>query len=271
MNNSTWQVVLITGASSGIGRECAEYLARRGHRVYGTSRWPEIRTSGVPLLTMDVRDDGSVHRVVAELVAREGRLDVLVNNAGIGIAGAVEETSIDEARAQFETNFFGVLRVCKAVLPTMRRQAAGLIVNVSSLAGLIAIPFQGLYSASKYAIEAMTEALRMEVAAFGVRVALLEPGDFRTEFTANRVKTRESLESGIYRQSFDKALAVVEKEELNGQRPVRVAKAVERIMRRRSPALRYSVGPIFERLVPTLKKILPPRSYQLLMMKHFGL
>src|SRR5215470_2155720 len=151
MPDQPGQVVLITGASSGIGAACATYLHARGYRVYGTSRRPsEVPAPAFPLLAMDVDDDASVRHGVAQVLAMAGRVDVAVNNAGIAIAGAVEETSDDEARAQLETNLFGVLRVCRAVLPIMRQQGGGTIVNISSVAGALGIPFQGLYSASKF-------------------------------------------------------------------------------------------------------------------------
>jgi NAD(P)-dependent dehydrogenase (short-subunit alcohol dehydrogenase family) len=188
-------VVLVTGASSGIGKACAERLFARGCRVYGTSRQApralaQVRTSDLaPMLRMiplDVTSDASVDAAVGVVVACEGRIDAVVNNAGFGVAGAAELTTIEEAREQFETNFFGTVRVCRAVLPVMRQQGSGRILNVSSIAGRIGIPFQAFYSASKFAIEGFSEALRMEVAPFGVKVVLIEPGDFRTGFTAAR-------------------------------------------------------------------------------------
>ncbi len=185
------RVVLVTGASSGIGRACAEFLAGRGYRVYGGSR-RLVAGSVVESISMDVGDDASVHAAVSTILAREGRIDILVNNAGIAIAGAVEDTSVEEARDQFDVNFFGVLRVCRAVLPAMREQGAGYIVNIGSIGGLIAIPFQGFYSASKFALEGLSESLRLEVRQFGVHVVLIEPGDHRTGLTDNRRRTAES-------------------------------------------------------------------------------
>ena len=146
------KVLLITGASSGIGKICAEYLHGRGYKVYGASRTPPSGI-GYPHIRMDVNDDGSVIAGMGEVVDKEGRIDVVVNCAGFGIAGSVEDTSLDEAKAQFETNFFGVLRVCKAVLPSMRRAGSGLIINISSIAGVVSLPFQGFYSAGKFALE----------------------------------------------------------------------------------------------------------------------
>src|SRR5580700_9890414 len=152
MAASQKRVVLVTGASSGIGRACAELLAARGYRVDGASRRPVSRALVEPV-SMDVRDDASVRDAVEGVMAREGRIDIVVNNAGIAIAGAVEDTSIEEAIEQFDVNFFGVLRVCRAVLPHMRERRSGYIVNIGSIGGLVAIPFQGLYSASKFALK----------------------------------------------------------------------------------------------------------------------
>jgi NAD(P)-dependent dehydrogenase (short-subunit alcohol dehydrogenase family) len=190
--------VLITGASSGIGKACAEYLFMRRCRVYGTSRrTPHVEPRSTPpeavplfqTIPLDITSDESVEKAVSLVLESEGRIDAVVNNAGFGLAGAVESTSIAEAREQFETNFFGTMRVCRAVLPAMRRQGHGHILNVSSVAGQIGIPFQGIYSATKFAVEGLTEALRLEVAPFGIRVVLIEPGDFHTGFTANRRRT----------------------------------------------------------------------------------
>ena len=266
------KVVLITGASSGIGKSCAEYLAGRGMTVYGASRSLQNSDMGAyHTLRMDVTDDASVRHGVQQILERHGRIDVVINCAGYGIAGAVEETDPQEAIAQFNTNFFGVHRICRAVLPMMRQSRSGVIINVSSLAGLLAVPFQAFYSASKFAMEGMTEALRMEVRPFGIRVALIEPGDFKSEFPANRVNTADSLKSGVYRELLERCVGVMREEEKNGKVPVPVARLAERIINDPSPRLRYTVGPFGERLGPKLKSILPHRIYEYLFMKHYKL
>jgi len=157
------------------------------------------------------------------------------------------------------------------VLPLMRQQRSGVIINVSSLAGLLAVPFQAFYSASKFAMEGMTEALRMEVRPFGIRVALIEPGDFKSEFPANRVNTADSLKSEVYRELLERCVGVMREEEKNGKVPYPVARLVERIINDPSPRLRYTVGPFGERLGPKLKSILPYRVYEYLFMKHYKL
>lgn len=266
------QVVLITGASSGIGLMCAQHLQALGHTVYGASRRAgQTAVAGVRPLAMDVNDDASVQDGIERIVAEQGRLDVVVNCAGFGIAGAVENTSIDEAKQQFETNFFGTLRVCQQALPVLRRQKHGLIVNVSSLGGLVAIPFQGLYSASKFAVEGMTEALRMEVAPFGVKVVLIAPGDFATGFTAQRVRTAHALTDPTYQRAFTTAVAIMERDEQNGPSPERIAVLLARILATPNPRLRYSVGRTDQRLGVRLKAFLPQGLYERLVKQTYGL
>jgi NAD(P)-dependent dehydrogenase (short-subunit alcohol dehydrogenase family) len=264
-------VILITGASSGIGKACAEFLHQQGERVYGTSRRapcavglhavPEARRPAFDLIPLDVTSDQSVERAIGIVAAREGRIDAVVNNAGFGLAGSVETTTIEEAREQFETNFFGTMRVCRAVLPIMRQQGHGHILNVSSIAGRIGIPFQALYGASKFAVEGFTEALRMEVAPFGIRVVLVEPGDFHTGFTASRRMTHGSA-SGPYAARQARAIAVMEHDKMHGATPESVGRLVHRILTNRSPALRYTVGPASETLALALKRLAPSRLFE---------
>ena len=266
------QVVLIAGASTGIGRVCAEYLAQKGMAVYGASRSLKAgNQSGFTALHMDVTDDNSVRQGIQQIVNEQGRLDVVVNCAGYGIAGAVEETSPEEAMAQFDTNFFGTHRVCRAVLPIMRKQKSGVIINISSLAGLLAVPFQSFYSASKFAMEGMTEALRMELRPFGIRVVLIEPGDFKTDFPVNRTSSADSQKSDVYRDALERSVGVMREEEKLGKVPLPVARLIERIIASPSPRLRYTIGPFGERMGPKLKAILPYRLYEYLFMKHYKL
>lgn len=262
------KIILITGASSGIGAACARHLAALGHRVYGTSRRapaPAQATpddDGVIMLRMDVTDEASVQRAVEHVLAREGRLDVLINGAGDGIAGAVEDTAMDEAHAQLDTNFFGTLCACRAVLPAMRAQGDGLIVNISSIGGGIGLPFQAMYSASKFALEGMSEALRIEVRPYGIRVVLVEPGDMRTGFTANRRMVAAHRETSPYYAAGERAVAVMVHDEENGASPELVARLVARLMAKKSPRLRYMVGPIVEQTALLLKRVLPWRLFE---------
>ena len=191
------------------------------------------------------------------MLQREGRLDVLINGAGMGIAGAVEDTSPEEALGQFEVNFFGVLRVCRAVLPVMREQKSGYIVNMGSIGGVIGIPYQGLYSASKFALEGLTECLRMEVKGFGIRVVLIEPGDHRTGFTKNRRFTAGSAENETYRPAFARAIQRMANDEQTGPAPDRVAELVCAVTQKRNPRLRYTAGPVAQRGAVWLKRLAP--------------
>ena len=251
------KVVLITGASSGIGKACADHLASLGHKVYGTSRKGAAGSGSVQMISMDVTDDRSVSDGVGRVIQSEGRLDALVNNAGFGIAGAVEDTSIPEAQQQFDTNFFGMVRLTKAVLPRMRERRSGTIINMGSIGGLISIPFQSFYCASKFAIEGFTEALRMEVHGFGIRVALIEPGDHRTNFTQNRLRTKEAQNNSAYREMFERSLGVMERDEQGGPPPEGIARRVAKILSSKSPALRHPVGMFLQRFAVTLKRTLP--------------
>ena len=265
MNAVTHKAVLVTGASSGIGRACAEHLAAGAYRVFGAQRHVPAAESGprgVEMVVMDVTDDESVERGVQEVLARAGRIDAVINNAGCAYMGAVEDTSVDEAKAQLETNFFGVLRVCRAVLPAMRRQGGGHIINISSLAGVLGLPFSGLYSASKFALEGMSESLRLETRRFGVQVVLIEPGDFSTQLPAMRRTTRQAATNEAYREAFAKFQAAQAKDEAAAPTPEPVARLVEGILRSPSPRLRYSVGMLGQRIVVPLKRLLPQRLFE---------
>ena len=267
------KVVLITGGSSGIGEACASHLADHGFETYAAARsLTGDSFAERPYLhgvTMDVTDEDSVRRGVESVLNRAGRLDAVVNCAGFGIGGSIEDTSLDEARRQFETNFFGILRVCRAALPTLRAQSGGRIVNVSSIAGRIGLPYQGLYSATKYAIEGFSEALRMELRPFGIHVSLIEPGDFCTGFTASRLRVSVG-EEGPYADRFARALAAAEADEMGGHPPVRVARLLLRILRSRSPRLRYTVGPLSQRLSAIAKPLLPAGFVEREVMKHYN-
>jgi len=266
------KVVLVTGATSGIGKACAEHLAASGWQVFGTGRNPSASapTDSVHMIAMDVDDESSVRDGVAQVVAKAGRLDAVVNNAGYSLMGAVEDTAIAEAKAQFETNFFGVLRVCQAALPALRATGGGHIVNVSSLAGIVGLPFSGLYSATKFALEGVSESLRHEVRPFGVQVVLVEPGDFRTQTTSNR-RVADASQRGVYRAAFEKFKQKQDHDEMNGPTPEPVARLVAHILKQRRPKTRYSVGMLGQRIVVPLKRLLPQRFFESLFRLVIGL
>ncbi|HUC56890.1 MAG TPA: SDR family oxidoreductase [Streptosporangiaceae bacterium] len=254
--NPTGRVVLVTGASAGLGRACAGRLAASGWKVIGASR----RGTGSDTwqgLVMDVDDPAAVQAGVARVEQEHGRLDALVAAAGWGVAGAAELTSVDEAKAQFETNFWGAVRVTQSVLPLMRAQGAGRIVLLSSIGGVIGIPFQAFYSASKFALEGFAEALAYEIAPFGVRVTLVQPGNFRTDFTASRKLAQASTGDTAYSAAQAKAVELMERDEVNGADPVAVAAAVQRVLGARRPPRRISVGKADERIGLLAKRLLP--------------
>jgi NAD(P)-dependent dehydrogenase (short-subunit alcohol dehydrogenase family) len=271
MEKENRRVVLVTGASSGIGLACATHLARRGFRVYGTSRRADAGSPDVTMLTADVTDDRSVEQAVATVLAREGRLDILVNNAGMGIAGPVESTSIEQAKGQFEVNFFGAFRVCRAVLPAMRRQRSGYIINIGSIGGILAIPYQSMYSASKFALEGLSEALRMEVRPFGIRVVIIEPGDHKTSLTENRQFTEISGATDPYSPSFEAALLKTAHDEQSGPGPEQIARLLHRIVNQRHPRLRYTIGPVPQRAAVWLKRLMPYSILEYSMRTYYGL
>jgi len=267
------RVALVTGASSGIGQACAEHLAARGWRVFGTYRRspPQSpRSSAVEMIAMDVDDDQSVSQGVAAVLAKAGQLNAVINNAGVALMGAVEDTTIEEAKAQFETNFFGVLRVCRAVLPTLRRQGSGYIVNIGSLAGIIGLPFSGMYSASKFALEGLSESLRFETRPFGIHVVLVEPGDFHTHMMQNRRIAAAAQINDAYRAIFTKIKQQQDDEETRAPTPEPVADLVERILNHPRPKLHYPVGMLSQRIVVPLRSYLPQRMYEWLAWRLLG-
>jgi NAD(P)-dependent dehydrogenase (short-subunit alcohol dehydrogenase family) len=265
------KVVVVTGASSGIGAACADLLARSGNLVYGSSRNPEFKPAGYRALQMDVQDDESVERAIARVCEEAGGVDALINNAGCGLAGAAEDTSSAEAIRQMDVNFMGAFRVTRAVLPAMRQRGGGVIVNVSSLGGLFGLPFQSFYSASKFAIEGFTESLRHEVGRFGIRVVLVEPGDVRTGFTANRTFAQAAGASSAYATQFSNCMRLVEKEEKQGVPPEAIAKVVSRIVEGSAKGPRYSCGAALQRLTVVLKRLLPGRLFEDIIASFYGI
>jgi NAD(P)-dependent dehydrogenase (short-subunit alcohol dehydrogenase family) len=234
-------VALVTGVSSGIGRASALELARHGFRVFGTVRGaaPDLPQEIEPVV-MDVRDDGSVARAVSEIVSRAGRIDALVNNAGSSIVGAVEETGTEQAQGLFDVNFFGAVRVTRAVLPTMRQQRRGRIIFVSSVAGFLPAPFMGFYAASKHALEGYSESLDHEVRTLGIRSLLVEPTYMKTRIGQNSSRAAASI--GDYAKVRERAEAGIAAAVDAGEDPALVAQAVHRAITTPRPRLRYPVG-----------------------------
>jgi short-subunit dehydrogenase len=265
------KVVLITGGSSGLGKSIGEFLQEKGFVVYGTSRNAEaISLPSFPLVTMDLHREGEIKSAVNEVIEHEGRIDVLINNAGMGITGPIEETPTSEMRKVFETNFFGALEVVKAVLPQMRVQQKGLIINVTSIAGYMGLPYRGIYSATKGALELVTEALRMEVKGFGIDVCNVAPGDFATNIAAGRYHT-PVFEASPYKKPYQLNLDLMNSHVNSGSDPKMMAKAIYKIINKANPGIHYKVGEFMQKFSIILKKLLPEKVYEKLLMKHYKL
>jgi NAD(P)-dependent dehydrogenase (short-subunit alcohol dehydrogenase family) len=249
-------VVLITGTSSGIGRAIASAFAAKGFEVFGTSRNPQRNEpiAGVELLPLDVSDQASVASVVSTVIQRAGRIDVLVNNAGVGVFGAAEESSIAQAQELFDTNFFGLIRVTNEVLPHLRGQRSGRIINISSVLGFLPAPYGALYAASKHAVEGYSESLDHETREFGVRVSVVEPGYTDTAFDANAADPDSPIES--YRSVREHVKEGLIKAVRAGDDPSVVAKVALKAATSRTPKLRYPAGPLARQLT-VLKKFAP--------------
>jgi NAD(P)-dependent dehydrogenase (short-subunit alcohol dehydrogenase family) len=258
---SDQKVVLITGASSGVGQSTARLLSQKGCKVFGTGRNPAGADAipTVQMLALDVQSADSVAECVNAVANAAGRIDILVNNAAYELAGALEETSIGEAKAQFETNFFGVVRMVRAVLPSMRQQKQGQIINVSSLSGLSSIPFMGIYSASKFALEGYTEALRLEVNPFNIHVSLAEAGFLKTPMMNKRqVSTAQLDEYDPWRQ---RAFNAIREHEQKAPGPELVSQAILNIIGSKTPRLRYVIGSQ-AKLATRLRRFLPEGTYE---------
>jgi NAD(P)-dependent dehydrogenase (short-subunit alcohol dehydrogenase family) len=262
-------VALVTGVSSGIGWATAELLAQHGFCVFGTMRRPgEIRPSGVEILPLDVRDDASARSCLDRVLGTAGRLDLLVNNAGVALYGALEEVSIEQARAVFETNFFGVLRMTQAVLPGMREQGRGRIVNIGSVAGFLPIPFEGIYSASKHALEGYSETLGLELRRFGIRVSLIQPSFIQSNIDQNTAMADRLL--AAYEDQRQRAIEVLRRSVETGDPPTMVARAVLTAATSPKPRRRYLVGRD-ARILRRLRTLLPPSWFELGLRRRFRL
>ena len=265
------KVALVTGVSSGIGRATATLLLERGFRTFGTlremNRASEFPTS-LELVRLDVRDDESVRSCVQAVLDQAGRIDSLVNNAGYTLVGSLEETSMEEAKQIFETNFFGVLRMCQAVLPIMREQRHGRIANMSSVLGFLPAPYQGLYAASKHALEAYSESLDHEVRRFGIHVATVEPGFTRTNIGQNARVAGEALE--VYTGDRKRVIDAIQKSVARGADPATVASVVLDALTSHSPRLQYPAGRE-ARLLRGLSKFAPSKLIDNGIRKQFGL
>ena len=261
-------VILITGITSGFGRAMAARLSADGHKVYGTHRKATDLLPGVTYIRADAQSAADCEAAVKQVLDAEGRIDVFINNAGMGIGGPLEFCSLEDAERQMDVN--GMVRFLHYVLPAMRAQGGGKILCFSSIGGLMGLPFQGLYSASKFAIEGYCEALRLETKAHGIQVVVIEPGDFATAFTAQRKSVADPEAYEVYK-TYAKSLASIEKDETTGLKPEFLADKVAKIVRKKHPRYQYVISTLEQRLSVTLKKILPPSWFAAILGSYYKL
>jgi short-subunit dehydrogenase len=266
------KIILITGASSGLGKATAEYLARKNYKVFGTSRNPENYPNNdtFELLPFDLNQPKTSKLLVKKVMKKYKRIDVLINNAGAGITGAIEETDIAAMESNFKTNLFGPLVLIQEVLPIMRSQKSGLIINITSIGGYMGLPFRGIYSSSKGALGTVTEALRMEVKRFGIDVVTLAPGDYATDIAARRHCT-QLKESSPYYDIYKFSLGTIDQHVDSGGDPQDLAKMVFKIIKTKKRQVHYTSGSFLQKISITLKKILPDTIYEKLIMNHYKL
>jgi NAD(P)-dependent dehydrogenase (short-subunit alcohol dehydrogenase family) len=263
------QVAIVTGASAGIGEATARALHAAGYRVFGTYRKPPAsRVPGVEYLVLDVTSDESVKALVAQVLDQAGRIDLLVNNAGVGLIAGAEESSLEQAKSLFDVNLFGVIRMTNAVLPIMRRQGSGRIVNLSSVMGLVPAPFMALYGASKYAVEGYSESLDHEIRGSGVRVVLVEPAYTRTSFEGNVYQADQQLE--VYQPARSNAEAVMRDAMKVADSPELVASAVVKASTAAKPQRRYTAGRA-ARQISLLRRFVPAAAFDKSLRKQMRL
>lgn len=265
------EIVLVTGASSGIGKSIGEYLAAKNYKVYGTSRNPKVKElNGINFLALDLTSTTSISSVIKELIAKESKIDILINNAGIGISGPVEEIPDEEMQKVFQTNYFGPVQLINQVLPYMRQNNSGFIINITSIAGFMGLPFRGHYSASKGALETITEAYRLELKNTNIKLANIAPGDFATNIAAGRYHA-PVLENSFYKTKYQKSLDLMNAHVSDGSNPDEMAKKVYAILQMTSPRIHFKVGSALQKLSPFLKAVLPDKTYEQLLANHYQL
>lgn len=269
--NSSDKVVLITGASSGIGKSIATFLHQKNFKVYGTSR--SIKSSSEAdfnFIQLDVTKEASISQAVEHVLNIEGRIDILINNAGVGITGPIEETPESEIKKAFETNYYGPLNMIKNVLPAMRKQGSGLIINVTSIAGYMGLPYRGIYSATKGALEITMEAYRMEIKQFGIKMTNVAPGDFATNIASGRYHA-PVVPGSPYEKVYGDTLKLMNEHVDAGMNPDLMAQEIYRIIQLEEPNVHYKVGERLQKISIKLKALLPDKVYEKMLMKHYKL
>lgn len=253
-------IILITGITSGFGKAMAEKLSADGHKVYGTHRKDTETIPGVTYIKAEATDEAQAEAAVKEVVGKEGRIDVFINNAGMGIGGPLEFTSVEDAQRQMDVNFMGMVKFLHYVIPVMRRQGEGKIICFSSIAGRLGLPFQGFYSASKYAIEGYCDTLRLELKKSGVKVVVIEPGDFCTGFTGSRKKVDDEEAYKAY-PSYKASIEGMEKDEKTGLKPEFLAEKISKIIRKKNPACTYVIATLVQKASIPISTVLPKKLW----------
>jgi short-subunit dehydrogenase len=266
------KVILITGASSGLGKAMAKHLSALNYRVFGTSRNPDnySKTTGFELLPLDLTQPEQFKKLIDEVIIKAGCIDVLINNAGMGITGPIEEIDLAAMKSNFDTNFFGPLALSQIVLPQMRKQKSGLIINITSIGGYMGLPFRGIYSASKGALCIATEALRMEVKSQNINLVTLAPGDYATDI-ASRRRHSPLNESSPYHVAYKHSLNTMNDHVDSGGNPLDVAKLILKIIESSQTHVHYKSGSFLQKFSIVLKKLLPGTLYEKLLMNHYKL
>lgn len=256
------KIILITGGTSGLGEAMANALANNGNIVYATGRNIEGKTDSEFLryMRLDVTQQESISSALYDILEAHNKIDMLINNAGIGIAAPIEEIPIQEIKEAFDINLFGSIQMIQSIVPIMRKNKNGLIINISSIAGKVGLPFQGVYSSTKFAVEAVTEALSIELKPFGINVCLIEPGDYKTNVNINRKEVRPSPASP-YAPRLSHFFHLINKNIEKGRHPKKLANLVVRISKKKNPKLRYRSGNIVERITPFVHFITPTRIF----------
>lgn len=263
-------IILITGISSGFGKAMAERLSSEGHTVYGTHRKDVTPLPGVRYIRADVQNEDDCRDAVRRVIDEQGHIDVFINNAGMGIGGPLEFCSLSSAQRQMDVNWMGMVRMLHFVIPEMRRRKSGKIICISSIGGLMGLPFQGLYSASKFAMEGYCEALRMELRTHGIKVVVVQPGDFATSFTESRSSVSSPEAEAAY-PSYSRSLRSIEHDETTGLKPEYLAARVSRIVASRRPRAHYVVATLEQRLSVFLKAVLPAGCFEAILRSYYKL
>ncbi len=265
--SQTSKVVLLTGASGGLGSAIAKHLNSKGFIVYGLGRKP-VKSPYYNWVYMDLVQPESIDNAIKEIVKKEKRIDILINNAGIGVTGGLEEMKMNDVRKAFEVNFFGTLFLIQKVLPVMRQTQTGTIINISSIAGYTGLPFRGIYSATKSAVMRMSEALSSEVKQFGIKVIDVAPGDFKTKIAESRLYTPLNPQSPYY-EDYKRVLKMIDEEVDKGLEPEILGHKIFKFLAKKQPKLRYNIGLILQKMTPVIQCVLPGRLFENLILKHY--